>query len=94
MLFHTRDPTVFSVDVIITIKINIKHMTNITKEVVAIDPLADRKKPFLRWAKKKVPSLYENLITGRVRFKDEWLSEPKKEKGTIRSKEDAEDFPF
>ena len=34
----------------------------------------DRRKPFLRWAKKKAPDLYEGLLNGRVKFKDEWLA--------------------
>ncbi len=33
-----------------------------------------RKKPFLSWAQRNNPSLYEALTNGRIRFKDKWLA--------------------
>lgn len=47
----------------------------------------DRKKPFLRWAKRNAPGLYDSLTKGRVVFKDKWLAQV--ETAQIVSKEEG-----
>lgn len=49
----------------------------------------ERQKPFLAWAARKAPDLYDRLVRGETRFKDEWLGPKPPKPWELPSRDDV-----